>query len=113
MLNDAIRLDSNMDYTVRYTRREDIRRAVLVSELAASADVTSWFDQLRMPGCEAMMGVEDEAGGQYSLLVAAMGYTNGDQNLPDLDQTVYRPSTLLSPLTISIPSYFYLLRLAA
>ena len=74
MLNDAIRLHHNLDYSLQYTQRHDIRRAVLVSALAASADMTSWFDQLRMPGCEAMMGVEDEAGGQYGLVVAAMGY---------------------------------------
>ena len=78
MVNDAIRHDSDtgppLNYTVSYTRKDDIRRAVMTSELAASADMTSWFDQLPMPGCESMMGVEDDEGRQYSLQVAAMGY---------------------------------------
>ena len=64
----------SFDFSVRYSDRTSIRNAVLETECAATADMSSWFDQLRMPGVSDLMGVEDEHGSRYQLEVAAMGY---------------------------------------
>jgi hypothetical protein len=64
----------SFDFSVRYAGKGAIRQAVLSSEACATADMTSWFDELRMPGPRDLMGVVYEAGNIFELLVAGMGY---------------------------------------
>ena len=62
------------DVSVAYTEKESIRQAVLEHETAATADMSSWFDQLGIQKISDLFGLVDEDDNEYEAQVMTKGF---------------------------------------